>query len=181
MNLQDHISRMSDNYGIPSQLVFALANATTGNDTDTMIFEPTHQWLWDCHMNRPFRNLTDDEVLSCVAPEDFPGCHASMADSEYIGQKTAWGPFALFGSHARQAGLRTSFLTLCNDPKLTVHYTLVHLQHLRDKYYEKHGWGGVAAAFDLGRPRKDEDGHYIDHHFLRALSAKGAKGLINYS
>lgn len=181
MNLQDHISQLSDRYGIPSQLTFALAAATTGMDTETMVFEPTHRWLWDCYHEKRFRNLTDDETLSCISPADFHGCHLSLPDTELLGQKTAWGPFALMGSDARAAGLKGSFLTLCNDPKLTVHYTLVHLTKLRDKYFEKHGWGGVMAAYDAGRPRKDEKGQYIDHDFLRLLSQNGAKGLINYS
>lgn len=181
MNLKDHISRMSDHYGIPSQLVFALAEATTHTDMSTMIFEPTHRWLWDCYNEKPFRNLDDDEVLACIAPEDFSGCHMTLPDTEFMGQKTAWGPFALMGSYAREAGMKLSFLTLCTDEKMTVHYALVHLQKLRDKYHAKHGWGGVTAAFNTGRPRKDEDGKYLDHDFLRLVSQHGARGLINYS
>lgn len=183
MNLQDYISQLSDKYRIPSQLVFTIAKIATNTQMMSSLFDPTHRWLWDCQGMRPFRNLTDDETLSACAPQGFNhlGNHLSNIDTEYTGQKTAWGPFLLKGSHARAAGFYGPFPSLCTEPDKAVHFFLIHMSKLRDRYFEKHGWAGVAAAYDAGRPRKDKEGRYVNRDYLIQLTHNGARGLINYT
>ena len=183
MNLQDYISRLSGKYGIPSQITQALALIESGMRNDIVNYEPLYQWLWDCDEMKPFRNLTDDETLSNFAPMGFtaPIAFPTNPDAEYIQQKMTWGPFQQYGACIREAGYQGPFITLANCPETATHFMLIQLSKLRDKYFDKHGWAGVMAAYDAGRPRKTEDGQYVNRDFLIALVKNGAKGLINYT
>jgi hypothetical protein len=176
MNLKDYIGRLSDRYGIPSQLAFAIAEVETGTRMDAIDFDSTWQWLWDWENNRPFRRLTDDEILSCCAPSGFSyppqvhSCPERGLDREFIGQKSLWGPFAARGSLLRSVGYPLEFLALLDDPQLATHYSLRIMQELRDRYFKRHGWSGVAAAWQTGRPRKLENGEYVNQDYLRQLT-----------
>lgn len=179
MNLQDYISRLSVDYKIPTNLVTALGRVQSDLTMASCRHDPTHQWLWDMVRLNPFRRLSDDEALSSVAPEGFCALHRDP-ETEYMGQRTSWGPFLLQGALAREIGYFGPFPLLCEDPEITTRFTLTAISHLRDIYFDKHGWAGVMAAFDAGRPRKDEEGRYTNRDFLVELNKNGARGLLHY-
>lgn len=181
MNLQDYISRLSDKYGIPSQLSLATAKVLTNMEMRSSKFDPFHEWLWDCQAMAPFRKLTDDEVLSSIPPEGFNHHLTYLTDpaTEYNQQKTGWGPFLQKGSEARSAGYIGPFTLFTEDPETAVHFFLIQLSKLRDKYFDKHGWAGVMAAYDIGRPRMI-DGVYTNRDFLIELNKAGAKKYLSY-
>lgn len=181
MNLQDYMSHYGARYDVPTQLLVALSAVTTLSNPNHFAFDATHAFLWDVSHNTPYPRLTDDQCFSSLPPADFSGvAGVNTSETEFTGQRSTWGAFALHGSRARAAGYRGDFPALCSDPDLCVRFTLVALAQLRTRYFAKHGWAGVMTAYDAGRPRMTEEGVYENRDFLAALRQAGAKGLLSY-
>jgi hypothetical protein len=174
MNLGDWVVKFADGYKVPSEIALAVASVESNMQMGKSEFRPGHVWLWNWLENRPFRRLLPEEINSIVQPEDF---HPHIFDggaSEWVFQRTAWGPFQIVGSSLRQAGYGGRFIAHCTDPELAARWGVRQLSFLRDKYLAKHGWPGVVIAFRAGRPRKTRDGEYIYKEYLEKLVKAGA-------
>lgn len=185
MNLQDHISRLSPRFNLPTNLVRAIAKVESNLEMSAIRHEPHYRWLWDNEQNKPFRTLDHAEIGSAYAPTDFyavsdtPGFYSSD-HTEWMGQRTSWGPFQVMGGVLRERGYKDAFPKMCIDPELATRFALTQLSKLRDRYYHKHGWAGVAAAYNAGRPRKDENGRYLNREYLVKIHDNGGRNIVHY-
>lgn len=184
MNLQDSITTISAGYDLPVKLVAAVARVESNMGGLAIRFEPGYRWLWDMQNNKPFRHLSDEERYSTRAPRDFYAGsidltgYYSSDDTEWVGQRTSWGPFQMMGAVLREAGYFGPFTALCFDMETATRFACAKLSHLRDKYFDKHGWSGVVAAYNAGRPRRDELGRLVNQDYVNKISKAGAGDLV---
>jgi hypothetical protein len=179
MSLVDAIAHFAEKYEVPSQIVYAVAKVESNNAMLAIRYEARYRWMWDCVNNRPFRRVTDSEAAKTSAPLDFPRPPAhplgvySSANTEWHAQRTSWGPFQMMGAVLREAGYNNPFPELCADPSLAALWGCRHLSHLRDKYWDDHGWAGVVAAYNAGRPRAVK-GRYKNQEYVNSIARAGA-------
>ena len=64
----------------------------------------------------------------------------------------------MMGALLRERGYAGPFPGIACDPELATRFACLHLSCLRDRYFDKHSWSGVVAAYNAGRPRCDERG-----------------------
>jgi hypothetical protein len=177
MTLIDAIHQYSTGYNLPQNIVMAIAKVESNLSMHATRAESRYRWLWDSRRHRPFRRLSNPEIISNEAPDDFPRpteFYAS-ADTEWQGQRTSWGPFQMMGAVLRERRYNGPFVAVCCDPDLAAKFACSHLSHLRDKYFNKHGWTGVVAAYNAGSPRKDRNGVYVNAGYLNKISISGAQ------
>lgn len=67
-------------------------------------YEARYGHLWDVSIGASFRLLTSEEARSSTPPADWPS-----TSSEWVGQRTSWGPCQLMGAVAREQGFRGPF------------------------------------------------------------------------
>lgn len=188
MNLADWSTKKADAYRVPSEIIHAIGQVETGRRMDSVTALPDQTWVWDVSRRRPFRRLSAAELQSYSPPEDFPGklfgptgmtgiiapTAEVQAGDEWLGQRLGWGPFALSGAVARRWGFSLPFPVLCSDPEQAALWVCVVLSHLRDRYFDRHGWAGVVSAYRFGRPRRGVDGLYVNSAYVTAVGKAGA-------
>lgn len=184
MNLQDYISRLAPKHRVPPSLAFAIAKVESNMEMTAIRHEPHFRWLWDVRKHAAFRRLSSAEVAASQAPDDFKALPSeyfySSDDTEWMGQRTSWGPFQMMGALLRERGYRGPFPELCRDAELATRFALLHIEWLALRYGGKHGWAGVAAAYNAGRPRKDEQGRYLNRDYVVKVAQAGGKGVMHY-
>lgn len=182
MNLVDSIARYSKGYDLPQNLVMSVAKVESNLSMHALRAEPNYRWLWNVETHKPFRRLNNPEVISNTAPEDFPRPHQFFCsvDTEWQGQRMSWGPFQMMGAVLRERRYTGPFPAICCDPDLAAKFACSHLSHLRDRFYKKHGWAGVVAAYNSGTPRKTPDGVYINAGYLNKVSISGAQKYLTF-
>lgn len=171
MNLIDTISRYCDGYRLPQDLVMAIAMVESSMSMSAMRFEPTYRWFWDCQNNKRFRRVDISEAMVGAAPDDFSvsaGC--GTLDTEWMGQRTRWGPFQINGACLRERRYTGPFPIMCSDPDMAARFACAHISTLHERYFARHGWSGVVAAFDAGRPRKNNAGVYRNVEYLKRVA-----------
>lgn len=184
MNLQDCIARYSVGYDLPTLLVTAIARVESGLLGTAIRFEPDYRWLWDMNNNRPFRHPTEEERYNTHAPDDFNAGRPEITgfycsdDTEWIGQHISWGPFQMMGAVLRETGYKGPLPELCVDPDLASRFACVHLSKLKYRYFNRHGWSGVVAAYNAGRPRRDDTGRFFNQEYVNKVSQAGAGSLV---
>jgi len=179
MSLVDAIAKNCAGYRLPQNLVIALARVQSDMTMSATHYDVDYRWMWDCDEDEPFRRLEDFERHD-MAPSDFiapPNCDTPT--TEWIGQKMRWGPFLVHGAILRERRYWGPFAVMCSDPEKAARFACSHLSNLHDRYFARHGWAGVVAAFDAGRPRKDEFGDYVNSDFLKRVGqVKNAAPLL---
>lgn len=177
MNLVDSIANYCRGYDLPQNLVMAIAKVESNLNMVATRAETHYRWLWNVTDHKPFRRLSNPEVVSNEAPADFPrpASFFCTPDTEWQGQRMSWGPFQMMGALLRERRFLEPFPVVCCDAELATKFACSHISHLRDKYYDKHGWTGVTAAYNAGRPRKDENGVYANAGYLNKVSISGAQ------
>jgi hypothetical protein len=177
MNLVDWASKYAAGYAIPSEIVFAVGIAESGLQMPYARFEPDHVWLWDLEKAAAFRRLDSYDPRHIHAASDF---HAPDGDddTEWVGQRTAWGPFAMVGARLRQAGYAGPLVCHCTDPQLAAQWACRHIADLHRRYGSRHGWRGVVSAYRLGRPRRNSEGQYPNEDYLAAVARAGAERFL---
>jgi hypothetical protein len=164
--------------GLPEPLVRAICIHEPGKSVPesqrwfATRFEPHYKYLWDCENDRPYPAGKIGPWPHQV-PTNFstlPGLILS-AGTEFIQQKTSWGPMQVMGAVARELGFTGLFPELCGP--LGVYYGCLHLKRLANRFLPVHGWEGVAAAFNAGTPRRTSDGRWENQRYVDALRAVG--------
>jgi len=176
MNKTTLLNRLTDHAhakNIPATLAHAMAEHESGLDLYAYRVEPPYRYLVDMRTGRPFRTLTGAENRSERAPDDFPyDWHVSSRDTEWWGQQASWGVLQLMGAVARELGFRGRFPHLC-DADVGLTYALSHLNALKQRFLEKHGWRGVVAAYNAGSPRYDDAGAFVNQSYVDAIEKLG--------
>lgn len=164
-------------FNLPVSLVHGIVAVESNYVTHAWRAEPPYQYLWDMVRNRPFRKITPMERKSEQAPKDFPYDKTiSSRDSEWWGQQSSWGLMQVMGAVSREHGFKGYFPALC-EPEIGLKYGCLHLAHHRDRFYHRHGWEGVVAAYNAGAPRKKNGGWVNQRYVNKVAKADGYKNI----
>ena len=167
----------SSEYFLPFSLIMAIANVESGQNKHAVRFERHYRYLFDVGSGKPFRKLSDDEIMSKRAPYDFPFYgDISSRDTEWVGQQCSWGAMQVMGAVAREHGFQGRFPELCGDAGIK--YGCLHLSKLRERFLREYGWRGVIAAYNAGSPRKI-GGAFVNQKYVDAVVSAG--GLESYN
>lgn len=159
-------------YGLPAALLLAMTKVESNGDVYAYRVEPPYRYLVDVSTGRAFRKLTSAEIVSEIAPRDFPHFPHSSRDTEWWGQQASWGPLQVMGAVAREYGFSGPFPQLCS----TFHgaqYGAQHLSNLRRRFLAAHGWEGVVAAYNAGSPRRQLDGQWENQVYVDKVRKQG--------
>lgn len=154
---------------LPVELVAAIVLVESSGNTFAWRPEPYYRWLWDVSHNAPFRAASQD-VVKKVPPDDFCSEYGT-ASAEWLGQQASWGLMQVMGAVARELGLdpQAPLTQLC-DPQIGLAFGCAHLANLQRRFKAKHGWVGVAAAFNAGSVRFDTNGALVNRAYVAKLS-----------
>lgn len=170
--LREQVRHDAERFDVPVQLVYAIARVESSNDPSAWRAEPPYRYLVDVVTRKPFRELTQAEIGSETAPADFPYiARLSSRDTEWWGQQASWGPMQIMGAVAREYGFDRHFPDLCGQIGIT--FATMHLARLADRFLGKHGWDGVAAAYNAGSPRRTNSGQYVNVGYVERVRAAG--------
>ena len=157
--------------GLPAFVVRALVIKESTGCVWACRAEPKYRYLWDISLRRPFRRLTDQELLSKQAPADFPAPLGVSRNTEYWGQQMSWGYMQIMGAVARECGYTGQFLVGLCEPAINIEIGSRHLLDLSRRYLATAGWPGVVAAYNAGSPRVLENGQYENQRYVDAVRA----------
>ena len=115
-------------HGLDPDLVAALVEQESSNDSDAWNPEPRYRYFWNVRSNQPFRSVKAEEVAAKFPPHDFPALAGD--DQEWWGQQASWGLCQIMGAVARELGFKGKYLPkLCSDPALNLALGCEHLAH----------------------------------------------------
>lgn len=160
---------------LPSALLAALVLQESGGRASAWRFEPPYRYYWDCARNQPFREPTAAERAGEMAPVDFrvPNGWLVTRHTEWVGQACSWGPLQVMGAVAREYGFRGDFTELCGAG-LGLEYGAMHLHKLRNRFLDRDGWEGVAAAYNAGSPRRTRAGGlWVNQEYVDSVRKLG--------
>lgn len=109
------LARTAQTLGVEPRLLQAVMLHESGGNPFAYRPEPRYRWFVDCRTGRPFREISQDEIGSKVAPPDFP-CLAGSREQEWWGQQASWGCCQLMGAVAREHGFKGPYLPELCDP-----------------------------------------------------------------
>lgn len=145
-------------WGLPPELVAAVVGVESGGNAWAFRFEPAYY----------MRHVAKDASVRSKAP--------CSLDSERQALATSWGLMQVMGATARGLGFQGPFLSALTDPATGLEYGCRLLARLRDRLHGKHGWPGVAAAYNAGSARFDAAGAFVNQSYVdkiaRALGGK---------
>ena len=168
-------------HGLPVSIVLGIIDIESSGHTDAIRFECGYRWLMNVKSHKPFRYLAPDEVYSIRPPDDFEYYTGTTPDTEWIGQKTSWGPMQIMGAVARERGFNEPFFgSLCS--LLGVHYGCLHLKWLQPHFQEE-DWPGIISAYNQGSPRRGSDGCFINQSYVSKVmaAAQSWQGVSDYA
>lgn len=160
---QEAIERIATEHAVQPEIIKAIIKTESGDNEFAVRFEPLYRYVVDCHTNKPFRVLTQSEIASCSAPVGFTS-HAGSASTEWVGQRTSWGPMQIMGAVARELGYKGFFPGLCGE--LGVEYGVAHFVRLFKRFYNDHGMPGVIAAYNAGSPRYQKGKGFANQEYV---------------
>jgi len=170
--ISESIRVQSAHFALPVALVTAIVQVESRGRLSAWRAEAAYRYYWDVARKRPFRSITAAERASESAPRDFSYFSSiSSRDTEWWGQAASWGPMQIMGSTAREHGFESEFPELCST--LGVYYGCRHLDRLRDRFFDDHGWIGVAAAYNAGSVRRLADGRFENQAYVDKLVRAG--------
>lgn len=170
-NLRAALRLESQQNGIPLPMLEGMALTESAGDWWAWKTEPHYRYLVDVRTGKPFRKLTTEEIKSEIAPPGFNTYPYSSRDTEWTGQQASWGPLQIMGAVAREYGFAEPFPKLCSATG--VQYAVRHLIKLKNRFYEKHQWPGVVAAYNAGSPRIRNDGQFENQHYVDKVARHG--------
>lgn len=158
---------------IPSPLIIGIVRTESDENIYAYRVEPPYRYLVNVETKQPFRKLTANENKSEVAPKDFPYLRGiSSRNTEWLGQQASWGPMQIMGAVAREYGFEQPFPALCSY-ETGVLFGCLHLQKLKERFLEKHGWVGVAAAYNAGSPKYIQGGDFENQSYVDKVRSNG--------
>jgi len=164
--VEDLIQAAAVAKGLLPILVRALVIQESGGRVWAWNPEPGYRYLWDIKQKRPFRKLTEQELLSKFPPKDFPAPAGVDRDAEWWGQQSSWGYMQVMGAVARECGYVGVFLGGLYEPAINLEFGCRHLKGLASRYLATAGWPGVVAAYNAGSPRVLENGQYENQAYV---------------
>lgn len=90
---------------------------------------------------------------------------SGLTPEEAKGRATSWGLMQVMGQTARELGFKGKFEELL-DPAVGLYWGCRYLNKQKSRYYERHGWSGVLAAYNGGSPRVREDGKFVNQYYV---------------
>ena len=173
--IQEHAENYSQLHNLPVQLVLAIIMTESTGNTWALRTEPDYRYLVDITTGLPFRPLEKEERTSERAPKDFPYDYkVSSRNTEWMGQQASWGCMQVMGATAREYGFKDAFPRLC-DPAQGIFYACAYLSNLRDRWLERYGWAGVAAAYNAGSVRFQKGTtKLVNEEYVQKVSDNGA-------
>lgn len=159
-------SKAASDWGIPLELLKAIIEVESGGDPWAVRFEPEYQWFYDVEKHEPWDRQST---------RPFPSLSGVSSATEKNLQATSFGLMQIMGATAREMGFERPFLSELCEPRINLKYGCRYLVQLHRRFGDEHGWGGVAAAYNAGSPRKREDGSWENQAYLDKLEAAGWK------
>jgi hypothetical protein len=173
--LDYQLRQMAETYcgDLPLPLVLAVINTESDGDLHAWRAEPAYRYLWDNAKQRPFRALTQAETRSETPPADFTSPRAIVCSrtTEWWGQQASWGPMQVMGAVARELGFTAHFPEMCGA--LGVKLGCRYLANLARRFYNRHGWPGVVAAYNAGSVRFAQGGLFENQVYVDKIAAAG--------
>jgi len=159
------IYAIGQKYEVAPAFIRAIIQVESSEQEHAWRTEVAYRYLWNVHADTPFRALRPEELNNEKAPSDFPYIpRLGSRNTEWIGQQASWGPMQVMGAVAREYGFRGFFPELCGVPG--VQYGAMYLAKLMSRFFDKHGYAGVAAAYNAGSVRfsggRFENQAYVD-------------------
>ena len=148
---------------LPPHLVRAIISVESSGDPLAIRHEPGYRWLWDVRAARPYRGEHD----RLPAPPGVSG------PTELMQQQTSWGIMQVMGATAREMGFQGKFLSELCEFETGLHYGCLYLDRLRRRFWSRHGWEGVAAAFNAGSPVRNADGRWSNQTYVNRVTNAG--------
>lgn len=142
------IEETAAKHGLEPNLVEAIVLTESGGDPWAWNPEAKYRYLVDVRTGRPFRAMTEAEVLGKRPPRDFKAI-AGDPDQEWWGQQASWGLMQVMGALAREQGFREPYLTKLNDVMTGLHFGCKHLASLMQ--WAKPGTWQAVGAYNAGR------------------------------
>lgn len=146
----DVIVKIAREQSAPEDIIRAIIRVESNSNPCAVRAEPMYRFLWDVEKNTPFRSIGSIERNQFAAPADFPSAAGSQ-HTEWVGQRSSWGPMQIMGAVARELGFRGFFPELCNATGIV--YGVKHFMALHHRFFANHGITGVVAAYNAGSPR----------------------------
>jgi hypothetical protein len=158
--IADTIRTHAADFDLPVELITAIVCVESGGNSAAQRAEAGYRYVWDCARQRPFRTLLRAEILSAKAPAGFAsGTPGMSVDTEWMGQRTSYGPMQVMGAVAREYRFTGWFADLCGS--LGIHYGCLHLSRLHRRFYARYGWSGVVEAYNAGSPGSEAGNAYL--------------------
>lgn len=142
------ITTGAQRHGLDPALVAAIVRQESAGNPDAARHEPGYRYVVDVETGRPFRTLTEAELVMDRAPAGFRGISPCSASTEWVFQRTSWGLMQVMGANAREHGCKTAFLTALLDPTEGVEWGCRFLADLQ----RRHDVTAAVSAFNAGRP-----------------------------
>ena len=183
LNIPDAFSYYSRGYSIPMEILKAIATVESNNNPLACRAEPGYRWCWNCVTNKPFKRISTQQAQMAKAPSDFPAPpHSwgfySSASTEFALQRQSHGLLQVMGAVLRERGFQGPLTEIYQYPAIGIQFGAAHLSNLHRRFYKKHGWPGVIAAFNMGTPRTNDQGDYVNWQYLNKVNVAGAKRFV---
>lgn len=157
MSLEDHAERLiqaAQRHALPIDLARAIVRVESGGNPWAVRYEPA---FWERY----------------VAPKPVRARAPCSEQTESRLRACSFGLMQIMGATARDAGFDGVFLTELCDPNTNIEYGCRYLAKLARQHHDRHGWEGVAAAFNAGSPRKTSTGIWANQPYIDKIRAAG--------
>lgn len=147
-------------------LISAISQVECGGDIFAARFENGYSYLWDVRANNARR------CTGIYRPNDFLGIAGTTShQTEFVQQRTSWGPMQVMGAVAREYGYKGSFPALCGE--LGMKCGALHLMRLKKRLLAKGliREDDLIAAYNAGWARRGDDGKYLNQRYVNKVNA----------
>lgn len=168
IDIRQHVHRCATRYGLSRSLVAAIAQVESAGNPHALRVETGYRWLWNVRSDEP---LTLEKPT--MIPRDFPAPRFVTRATEFWQQKTSWGVMQVMGAVARELGAKEPYLAALTDPERGIEIGCKFLVSLHRRFGEDHGWAGVVAAYNAGRPAYDDAGAFINQGYVDKVREHG--------
>jgi len=152
-HVEHEIQAAAGRHNLPPEIVRAIVAVESGGNPWAARYEPGYRW---------------------TIPKAKRPATCTQATEDVL-QSMSLGPMQVMGAVARELGHRGWLTDLCfwEDG---LEYGCAHLAKLKARYFDKHGWPGVVAAYNAGSPRRDASGLYVNQEYPdKVLKALGGE------
>jgi len=149
--LAKELEESSVRWQLPLYLLRAIVAVESAGNIYATRYEHHYRWLYNVREDMPLVIRPDQEP----GPPGFGGPGSVSKWTEYISQKTSWGPMQVMGAVAREYKFRGYLAGLCS-PVAGVHYGCKHLYTLRSRWKTGDNEVALATSYNTGSPKSDD-------------------------